>query len=683
MATTELNPLLDFAGLPRFASIKTEHIMPAVELLLAENRARIEDLTRPGTSATWADFVAPLEDANERLGRVWGLVAHLLSVVDSPAIREAYNANLPKVTQYYTELAQNLAVYEKYKTLAAAPEFAQLSNAQRRFVENELRDFRLGGAELPPEQKQRFGEIQQEISALSAKFSENLLDATNAFVVFVNDETRLSGLPQDVRDAAMEAAQRDGQSGWKLTLQAPCLLPVLKYANDRSLREAFYRANVTRASEFVNLEWDNTPLIDRILKLRAEAATLLGYHNFAEVSLVPKMARSPAEVTAFLHDLAAKVKPYAERDYAELEDYALAKLSLARFESWDIAYASEKLRQERYAFSEEEIKQHFPQPSVLEGLFRIVQAVFSVQIIPDEAEIWHPDVRFLRIENSEGILLGQFYIDLHARETKLDGAWSQGMLTRRIREGRLRTPLAALVCNFAPSVGNNPTLLNHDDVLTLFHETGHVLHHILTQSNENTSTGIAAVEWDFVEFHSLFMENFGWEQSTLRLCMAPEKRVVLSSDVLCQRIIASRKFLAGFDLIKEIAMALTDLRLHMEQIDVYELNMLFRELLHVLANISDSEFNRPLQRLDHVFSGAYAAGMYSYLWSEVFSSDAFRYVKDELNMGGPKIHRLKVEIFERAGTRPAWEAFQRFRGADPLQTALLEARGLGTQVDLP
>ncbi|HJZ13705.1 MAG TPA: M3 family metallopeptidase, partial [Acidobacteriota bacterium] len=433
------------------------------------------------------------------------------------------------------------------------------------------------------------------------------------------------------------------------------------------------------------LEWDNTPLIDRILKLRAEVATILGYHNFAEVSLVPKMARSPVEVSSFLHDLAAKVKPFAERDYAELKDFAVGKLGLTRFESWDIAYASEKLRQERYAFSEEEIKQHFPLPGVLEGLFGIVQDLFRVHIIPDEAEVWHPDVRFLRVENSEGILLGQFYIDLHVRETKLDGAWSQAMLTRRIREGRLRTPLAALVCNFAPSVGNNPPLLNHDDVLTLFHEMGHVLHHILTQSNENTSTGIGAVEWDFVEFHSLFMENFGWEQRTLRLCIAPEKSDSLSSDVLCQRIIASRKFLAGFNLIKEIAMALTDLRVHMEQIDVCGLNMLFGEQLHILANIPDSEFNRPMQRLDHVFSGAYAAGLYSYLWSEVFSSDAFYYVKDELNtdgMDGPKIHRLKEEIFELVGITPAWEAFQRFRGANPLQTALLEARGLGTQADL-
>ncbi|MDF3009545.1 MAG: prlC, partial [Burkholderiales bacterium] len=490
------NPLLDFSGLPRFVDIKPQHVAPAVDQLLAQGREVIKNVAI--VPATWDQFVSPLEDANERIGRAWGQVAHLHAVLDSPPLREAYNANLPKITQYFTELGQNQELFEKYKELRASAAFAQLSTARKKIIENALRDFRLGGAELPAAEKKRYAEIQEELARIAAKFSENVLDATNAYSVVV-DKTRIAGLPDDVLQAAREAAQKDEKEGWKFTLHAPSYLPVMQYADDRSLRETMYRESVTRASEFGKPEWDNTAHVARIVALRHELAQLLGYANFAEVSLVPKMAKSPAEVLAFLDDLARRARPFAEKDAAELREFARSELQLHDLQAWDLAYVAEKLRVQRYAFSDQEVKQYFPEDVVMQGLFRVAQTLYSIRIGEAKAETWHPDVRFFDIRDAAGSLIGQFYVDLYARETKRGGAWMDDAITRRRKDARLQTPVAYLNCNFSRPVGTKPALFTHDEVLTLFHEFGHGLHHLLTRVEDLGVSGINGVEWDAVE----------------------------------------------------------------------------------------------------------------------------------------------------------------------------------------
>jgi oligopeptidase A len=460
----QTNPLLDFSGLPRFADIKPEHVTPAVDQLLADGRATIQAALK--AKPTWDEFVAPMEDANERIGRAWGQVAHLHAVMDNPALREVYNANLPKITQYWTELGQNEQLFEKYKALRQSAEFARLTPARQKIVENAVRDFRLGGAELPPEKKKRYAEIQEELSRVSAKFSENVLDATNAFSIVVEKE-RTSGIPEDVLQAAREAAEKDGKEGWKFTLHMPSYLPVLQYADDRKLRETLYHASATRASEFGKSDWDNTPLIARLVPLRREIAQLLGYKNYAEVSLVPKMAASPSEVLAFLDDLARRARPFAEKDVEELKEFARAELGIDDLQSWDVAYASEKLRAKRYSFSDQEVKQYFPEEMAIAGLFRVAEQLYGVKIVPAQAPVWHEDVRFYEVRDQSGTAIGQFYMDLYARETKRGGAWMDDAITRRRKQGRIQLPVAYLNCNFSRPVGGKPALFTHDCTICL------------------------------------------------------------------------------------------------------------------------------------------------------------------------------------------------------------------------
>jgi oligopeptidase A len=538
--TERLNPLLDFSGLPRFGELKPEHVAPAVDALLSEGRAVVERVL--GAPVNWESFVAPLEDANERIGRAWGQVSHLHAVLDSPELREAYNANLPKLTQYWTELGQNQHLFEKYKALAASADYATLSAARRRIVDNALRDFRLGGAELPPKKKARYAEIQEELARLGSRFSENLLDATNAFAIVV-DERRIAGIPADVLAAAREAAEKDGKRGWKFTLHAPSYMPVMQYADDRALRQTMYRESATRASEFGKPEWDNTPLIARIVELRRELAQLLGYANYAEVSLVPKMAESPAQVLAFLEDLARRARPFAEKDVAELKDFARREIGLDPLEAWDVAYASEKLRVKRYAFSEQEVKQYFPEEVAVQGLFKVAETLYGVRIYPSQAPKWHPDVHFYEIRDAAGQRVGQFYMDLYARDTKRGGAWMDDAITRRRKGATLQTPVAYLTCNFSRPLsldsGNRPALFTHDEVLTLFHEFGHGLHHLLTRVEDLGVSGINGVEWDAVELPSQFMENFCWEWEVLRH-MIPVSRFRASCTTRCSRRRTSR-----------------------------------------------------------------------------------------------------------------------------------------------
>jgi len=673
-----VNPLLDFSGLPRYGSVRPEHIAPAVDELLGENRALIARLTAKATATSWDEFADPLENANERLWRAWGVVAHLHAVDDSAAIRDAYNANLPKITRYRTELAQNLDLYEKFKALRASTGFEELSRARRRIVENDLRDYRLGGAELEPRDKRRFGEIQEELAALEAKFSENLLDATNAFSALIADRGELLGVPEDVLEAAKEAARQDGQGGWKFTLHAPSYGPVMQYAENRDLREKLYRAHVTRASEFGDPELDNTSIIVRELLLRKEKARLLGYESFAEFSLVPKMAESPEAALAFLNDLAARALPHARRDYAELEEFARAELGVQELQAWDVAFASEKLRAKRYAFSDQEVKRYFPEPQVLEGMFRLVEGLYGIRILPDVAEAWHPHVRFFRISDSEEGLIGQFYLDPYSRETKRGGAWMDEAITRQRIPRGLRTPVAHIICNFPAPVGNKPALFTHDEVMTLFHEFGHGLHHLLSRVDDLGVSGIRGVEWDAVELPSQFMENFCWEWGVLSRMTAHVESGEALPRSLFDKMLAAKNFQSGMQTVRQIEFALVDMHLHhnYDPAGAKAPLQLLEEIRAKVAVTVHPEYNRFLNNFSHVFSGAYAAGYYSYKWAEVLSADAYSLFEQNGVLDSGTGARFRDEILAVGGSRPALESFTAFRGREPRIDALLRHNGM-------
>jgi len=670
-----VNPLLDFGGLPRFPEFRPEHVAPALDALLAEGRATVAAVTQ--AAATWDAFIVPLDDAKERIARAWGQVEHLHAVLDSPELREAYNANLPKLTEFWTELGLNHALFEKYRELSACAEFASLSPARKRIVENALRDFRLSGAELPQDKKARFAEIDQELSKLGAKFSENLLDATNAFSIVV-DATRTSGIPGDVLAAAREAAQKAGRPGWKFTLLAPSYGPVMKYAEDRALREELYRESATRAAEFGKPEWDNTPIIASIVTLRKEQAALLGYRNYAEVSLVPKMAQSTAQVLAFLEDLALRARPFAERDADALRRFARSELGIDNLESWDVAFASEKLRTRHYAFSDEEVKQYFPEDVVMAGLVRVAEALYEIRISPSSAPLWHEDVRFFEIREASGALVGQFYVDLYARETKRGGAWMDSAISRR-RKGRLlQTPVAYLNCNFSRPVGNKPALFTHDEVLTLFHEFGHGLHHLLTRMEDLAVSGMGNVEWDAVELPSQFMENFCWEWEVLRHMSRHVDSAETLPRELFDKMIAAKNFQSGLDMLRQIEFALFDMRLHSDFDPAAGRSalQLLEEVRSRVAVLKPPAYNRFPNSFGHIFGGGYAAGYYSYKWAEVLSADAYGFFEERGILDASAGRRFRDEILAVGGSRPAAESFRAFRGRDPSVDALLRRNGM-------
>ena len=675
MLPQEKNPLLDFSGLPRFADIKPEHVAPAIDQLLADGRATTEAAVK--AKPTWDQFVAPLEDANERVGRAWGQVAHLHAVMDSPALREVYNANLPKVTKYWTELGHNEALFEKYKALKDSREFSSLSAARKKIAENALRDFRLGGAELPPEKKKRYAEIQEELARLSAKFSENVLDATNAFSILV-DKTQIAGIPDDVLEAAREAAQKDGKDGWKFTLHMPSYLPAMQYADDRSLREKLYHASSTRASEFGKPEWDNAPLIARIVPLRRELARLLGYQDFAEVSLVPKMAKSSSQVLAFLDDLARRARPFAEKDVDELREFSKAELNIADLQAWDVAYASEKLRAKRYSFSDQEVKQYFPEDVVVRGLFRVAETLYQVKIQEAKAPVWHPDVHFFEVRDSSGAAIGQFYMDLYARETKRGGAWMDDAITRRRKRGQIQIPVAYLNCNFSRPVGGKPALFTHDEVLTLFHEFGHGLHHLLTRVEDLGVSGINGVEWDAVELPSQFMENFCWEWDVLREMTRHVDTGLPIPRMLFDRMLAAKNFQSGLGMLRQIEFAVFDMRLHSDFDPAAGRSALalLEEVRKQVAVLHPPAYNRFPNSFGHIFGGGYAAGYYSYKWAEVLSADAYSFFEENGVLDPKTGARFRDEILAVGGSRPAAESFRAFRGREPSVEALLRHNGM-------
>ena len=673
------NALLDFSGLPRFDAITPSDVQPAIDLLLANNRALVERLTSDEVAATWSTFAAPLADEIEQLSRAWGVVGHLHSVNDIPEWREAYNGMLPEVSRFFAELGQNLKLFAKYKAIRESSEYATLTPAQRKIVDNEIRDFRLSGAELPEDQKPRFQAISEELASLSAKFSENLLDATNAFAQFVTDEAKLAGIPDDVRQAAREAAEKDGKPGWKFTLHMPSYLPVMQYAEDRELRATMYRAYATRAAEFGPTELDNTPLITKILELRQEEARMLGYGNFAEVSLVPKMAESVPQVLAFLRDLATKAKPFAEKDIAELRAFAKEELRLDTLEPWDVGFASEKLLQARYAFSEQEVKRYFTEDKVLGGLFRVVETLFGVRLKADSAPVWHEDVRFFRIETPDGALIGQFYIDLYARETKRGGAWMDEAITRRRVVAGIQTPVAYLNCNFSRPVGDKPATFSHDDVITLFHETGHGLHHLLTQVDELGVSGIHGVEWDAVELPSQFMENYCWEWGVVREMTAHVDSGEPLPRELFDKMIAAKNFQSGMQTVRQLEFSLFDILLHSDFDPAGSASVLdlLNKVRKEVAVVVPPEWHRFPNSFSHIFAGGYGAGYFSYKWAEVLSADCYAAFEEAGNPFDPTTgQRFLREIISAGGARPALENFRAFRGRDPEVDALLRHSGM-------
>ncbi|MBS4020146.1 MAG: M3 family metallopeptidase [Dechloromonas sp.] len=680
---TTANPLLDFTDLPRFDLIQPEHVKPAITQLLADGRALVDRLTADGTPATWADFAGALSEGLEGFGRAWGVVGHLHSVNDVPAWREAYNEMLPEVSRFYTELGQNLKLFDKYRALKQSPEYATLSAERRKIVDNEIRDFRLGGAELPEEQKPRFQAIMEELSQLSAKFSENLLDATNAFAEIVTDEALLAGLPDYARDAAREAAEKAGVDGWKFTLHAPSYGPLMQYAENRELRARMYRAYATRAAEIDNgyskPEWDNGPLIKRILELKAEDAAMLGFNNFAEVSLYTKMADTPAQVLDFLRDMAKKAKPFAEKDIAELKAFARDELGLADFQPWDAAYASEKLMQARYAFSEQEVKQYFTEPKVIAGLFKVIESLFTVKVKEDQAPVWHEDVRFYRIETPAGELVGQFYMDLYAREAKRGGAWMDEARSRKRAAGGIQKPIAYLNCNFARPVGGKPATFTHDEVITLFHETGHGLHHLLARGEELGVSGIHGVEWDAVELPSQFMENYCWEWDVLQGMTAHVDSGEPLPRALYDKMLAAKNFQSGMMTVRQLEFSIFDMRLHCEfdpQGDKTVMDVI-REVRDEVAVLIPPEWHRFPNSFSHIFGGGYAAGYYSYKWAEVLSADCYAAFEEAGDPFDPVVgKRFLEEILSRGGERPALENFKAFRGREPSPDALLRHSGM-------
>ncbi|MHA7600478.1 M3 family metallopeptidase [Alicycliphilus sp. T452] len=675
------NPLLDFSGHIPFDRITPADVAPAVDRLLARADAALETVTQTDFPARWDSVARVLDVATEELGRSFGAVSHLSSVADTPELRAAYNAALPRVTEFWTRLGADERLYAKYKAIDPAT----LNAEQRQALSNAMRNFRLSGAELQGAAKQRFAAIQERQAELQQKFSENVLDATDTFACYASADA-LEGVPADVVQAARAAAEGEGKEGYKLTLKMPCYLPVMQFARSSALRETLYHAYVTRASDQAAgdaVRFDNSAVMAEILALRQEEARLLGYGNFGQVSLVPKMAHTPEQVTHFLRDLSRRARPFAEKDVADLRAFAAGQLNLPDPQPWDWPYVSEKLKEARYAFSEQEVKQYFPAPKVLAGLFKIVETLFEVAIRPDQAPVWNPAVEFYRIERG-GQLVGQFYLDQPARQGKRGGAWMDDARARWLRPdtGQLQTPVAHLVCNFAEGVQGRPPLLTHDDVITLFHEFGHGLHHMLTQVNERDVSGISGVEWDAVELPSQFMENFCWEWEVLRHMTAHVETGEPLPRALYDKMIAAKNFQAGMQTLRQIEFALFDMLLHTEHDPKDDPRPLLERVRDEVAVLRPPAFSRTAHSFSHIFAGGYAAGYYSYKWAEVLSADAYAAFEETTGEDGmPDIgtgRRYRQSILEAGGSRPAMESFKAFRGREPTLDALLRHQGMAS-----
>lgn len=686
----ENNPLLDFSTLPRFADIRAEHVVPAIQSLIDEAQKALETATSEQTPASWGAVSSVLDVATERLSRAWGVVGHLKSVKDNAELRQAFNEILPAITEFWTQLGQDDRLYAKYKAIDAADNTIdhKLTPAQKRALDLTLQAFRLSGAELEGQAKKRFAAIQEEFANLMQRFSENLLDATDQWEMYVPKED-LCGVPEDILQMMKASAeQNNNHTAYRLSLQPPIYIPLMQYAHNRVLREKLYQAYVTRASELADKpDQNNSPLIDQIIALRQEEAQLLGYANYAEVSLVPKMAESPEQVVTFLRDLASKALPYAHQDQKELQTYAKTHLNIETLQAWDQAYVSEKLKEERYAFSDQEVKAYFPQNKVMAGLFKIAETLFNIRIQEDNSDasqqVWDPQVKLYKLER-DGHLIGQFYTDLTAREGKRSGAWMNDVQSRWLRpdQKKLQIPVAHLVCNFAQGVNGKEPLLTHDDVTTLFHEFGHTLHHLLTQVDELDVSGIAGVEWDAVELPSQFMENFCWEWLVLQEISAHVDTGKPLPRTLFDKMLAAKNYQSGMQTVRQIEFALFDMLLHSSfNANQQTVQELLDKIRQDIAVFLPPAYNRFQCSFSHIFAGGYAAGYYSYKWAEVLSADAYaafeeRTIQGESILNADVGNAFRKEILEVGGSRPAMVSFKAFRGREPSIDALLRHQGM-------
>lgn len=675
------NPLLHIERLPPFSVIQPEHVEPAIDTLLAQNRARLDELLNRHNTFTWDNLILPLEDMDDRLNRAWSPVSHLNGVMNSEALRAAYNACLPKLSEYFTERGHNERLYKAYQSIRQGSEYPVLDAAQKAVIDHALRDFHLSGVDLAPEHKARFKAIMQSLSQLQSKFQENVLDATQAWKKLILDEAELAGLPDSSKALAQQTAAREGVQGWLLTLDFPCYLAVMSYADKREVRQEMYAAYVTRASDQGPHahQWDNSKIMENILALRYELAQLLGFSNYSEYSLATKMAQSSEQVLDFLTDLAARSRPQAEREFEEIKTYAHDVHGLTDLHAWDVGYYAEKLRQHRYQISQEELRPYFPESKVVPGLFAVVKQLYGLDIRQTEdVEVWHPDVKVYQILANDGSLRGHFFLDLYARAHKRGGAWMDGCVTRRMTREGLQVPAAYLVCNFTPPVGDAPALFTHNEVQTLFHEFGHGLHHLLTRVDYAAVSGIHGVEWDAVELPSQFMENWCWEREALDLMAGHYQTGESLPEVLYQRMQAARHFQSAMQMVRQLEFALFDFRLHREYQP--QQGARIQELLDAVrrqvAVIIPPAFNRFAHGFSHIFAGGYAAGYYSYKWAEVLSADAFSKFEENGLFDRATGEQFLRCILEVGGSRDAMTNFKAFRGREPSIDALLRHSGI-------
>ena len=676
-----MNPLLTTTDLPLFSQIKPEDIVPAISQLLAEALTVVDQQLKATSHYTWNNLVEPIEEAEDKLNKAWSPVSHLNSVVNSDELREAYNDCLPKLSAYSTEMGQNAQLCNAYQMLANSDEFKTLEPTQQKVLNNALRDFKLSGVDLESDKKLRYKDISQELSKLASLYEENLLDATNAWSKLITDENDLAGFPESAKASAKQAAESQDQQGWLITLHSPSYQAVLTYADDRALRSEHYEAYATRASDRGPQagQWDNTELMEQILALRHEKAQLLGFNNYAELSLATKMANKPDDVIHFLEDLAIKSGPQAHKDLAELRDFAKQHCGIDDLQSWDVGYVSEKMRQHYYQLSQEEVKSYFPISRVLPGLFAVVEKLYGLNITEiTDFDTWHADVRFFQIHDENGLLRGQFYIDLYARAKKRGGAWMDDCVGRKNKGGDIQIPVAYLTCNFSAPTADIPALLTHDDVITLFHEFGHGLQHMLTLVDHLGVSGINGVEWDAVELPSQFMENWCWEQEALALISGHYQTGEVLPESLFKKMLAAKNFQAGMIMVRQLEFSLFDFRIHKD----YKPELggrIYETLAQIRAQVavmSPPEFNRFAHSFSHIFAGGYAAGYYSYKWAEVLSSDAFSLFEEKGIFDRATGQAFLTQILEQGGSQDAMDLFINFRGREPNIDALLRHSGI-------
>jgi len=680
MSETNQNPLLDIADLPNFSDIQTEHIEPALDKLLNSNRQLTKELLKGNDKYTWDNLIEPLEKADNELERMWSPISHMNGVVNTPELRDAYNACLPKLSEYSTEMGQNKDLFNAIQQIQNNQDALGLDDAQRKSIEDSIKGFRLSGVDLEDEKQQRYGEISSELSTITSNYSDNVLDATNAWTKHISDKSALAGLPETAIEQAAAAAQQRDTDGFMLTLEFPSFYAVMTYADDRALREEMYRAYTTRASDLgTDTKLDNSENMERILKLRQEKAHLLGFDSYAELSLDTKMAESPKQVLTFLGELAEKSLPFAKKEFEGLKEFAQQEVGINNLKAWDVGYVSEKLKQQRYSISDEDLKPYFPVDNVLAGLFELVEKLYDVKIKQNTSQpSWHDDVRFYEIYNPENELKARFYLDLYARQHKRGGAWMADFCSRFKMSNKLQTPVAFMTCNSAPPAGGKPALFTHDEVITLFHEFGHGLHHMMTQIDYLDISGISGVEWDAVELPSQFMENWCWQRQALDMFAAHYETGEKIPDALFDKMQAARHFQSAMGMVRQLEFSIFDMRLHMDtSIETsQQIQDVLDETRKEVAVVTPPSFNRFQHGFSHIFAGGYAAGYYSYKWAEVLSADAFARFEEEGLFNQNVGKSFLTEILEVGGSRPAIESLKAFRGREPSVDALLKHSGL-------